>query len=130
MSDYLPPSSPPPVVPGPYQPPSSTPTTVLVLGILSIVLAGMPLVGLILGIIGLQRARGAAVELQSGRIHASQSGMVTAGRICSIVGTCLSGVSTVLICLYFTCIGTVIMGGAASSARHSSQPAPSGYNGR
>ncbi|MFT3684168.1 MAG: hypothetical protein QM783_04435 [Phycisphaerales bacterium] len=111
MSDQFPPPSPPslpPVALSGYQPQSSTPTTVLVLGILSIVLAGLPPVGLILGIVGLNKAKGAVQDLIAGRIHPSQSGMVTAGKICSIVGICVGGLSTLFWCVYASCFGSML----------------------
>jgi hypothetical protein len=81
---------------------------VLVLGILAILLSGLPPVGLILGIVGLHKTKNAVLELQTGRIHPSQLGMVTAGKVCSIVGICLGGVCTLFWCVYATCFGSMI----------------------
>lgn len=128
MSDYLPPPSPlPPTAPNRVVAESSTPTTAMVLGILSIVLAGFPIVGLILGIIGIRKSAAAAAEIRAGVAPASAMGMVTAGKVCSIIGTCMAGLSTLVICLYMSCFGAMLLSGAAGAAAGGPGGSSSGY---
>jgi len=63
-------------------------TSSLVLGILSLVLSGCFVVGLVLGLIGLAHARKGTRDLEAYPNH-DGAGMVMAGRICSIIGVVL-----------------------------------------
>lgn len=74
-------------------------TTVLVLGIISIVLTG--LIGLILAIIALNMASNAKQEYASnpGRYTASSLSKVNGGRICAIVSLCLLGLLLLILLL-------------------------------
>ena len=75
----------------PKQDPPGAVTT-LVCGILSIVLAWLPLAGLALGIVSLVTARKArAVAVQDPDTY-KEGGLRTGGLVCGIVGTSLSGV--------------------------------------
>lgn len=94
---------------GQQQIPNST--AVLVLGIISIVgCFCYGLVGLILGIIALVLA-GKANNLyqQNPGIYSDASlKNLKAGRICAIVGTCLSALYFVILVIYIAFIGTVL----------------------
>lgn len=72
-------------------------TGALVLGILSIVFAGI--VGIILGIIGLILSNNGmkAFEMDPSRYKQSSIGSLKAGRICSIIGICISILAIILI---------------------------------
>ena len=70
---------------------SSSGTTALVLGILSIIFAGP--IGLILGIVGLVTAN----KTQQFPIP---NGTVTAGRICSIIGIAFSALTVAILVVY------------------------------
>lgn len=74
-------------------------TGVLVLGILSIVFAG--LIGLILAIIALSMAGKAKAEYNSnpGRYTAASMSRVNAGRVCAIIGLCLLGLVLLIVIL-------------------------------
>jgi ABC-type multidrug transport system permease subunit len=76
-------------------------TIVLVMGILSMVFTGP--IGLILGIVGLVMANKA-------RQLPMQSGLTTAGRVCSIVGIVMSAFALVFIVLYFLFIFAMLGG--------------------
>lgn len=80
-------------------------TTVLVLGIISIVLAG--LIGLILAIVALNMASNAKREYASnpGRYTASSLSKVNGGRICAIVSLCILGL--VLLILLFALLASM-----------------------
>ena len=83
--------------------PSTTPA--LVLGILSIMLGGCPLVGIamgiVLGFIGLAHANKAQRDLDA-HPALDGAGMVVAGRACSIIGILLGLLQAVLIFGYIT----------------------------
>lgn len=72
---------------------------VLALGILSIVFAG--LIGLILGIIGINNAKRAIsqYEAQPDRYSESSLSQVKGGRICAIIGTSLSAFALLVLIL-------------------------------
>jgi hypothetical protein len=72
-------------------------TSVLVLGILSIIFAG--LIGLILGIIGLNKAGQCkkSLELNPGAYTSSSVKNMEAGRICALIGTILSSLALFII---------------------------------
>ena len=105
-SGWAPPAPPPPVAPPtgymPYAPgwgsasrehPSGT--TILVLGILSLVVCG------VLGPFAWSMANNALREIDSQPgVHWSNRGNVTAGRICGIIGTCILGASVVMLLLW------------------------------
>lgn len=87
---------------------------VLVLGILSIVFCwcyGIP--GLVLGIISLIMSKKAtALYLSSPESYTESSFKnMKAGRICAIVGLCLSSVYAIFIIIYVAIIGAAVGGG-------------------
>ncbi len=87
---------------------------VLVLGILSIVFCwcyGLP--GLVLGIISLIMSKKAtALYLSSPESYTESSFKnMKAGRICAIVGLCLSSVYAIFIIIYIAIIGAAVGGG-------------------
>ncbi|NQX98325.1 MAG: hypothetical protein HRT73_10680 [Flavobacteriales bacterium] len=89
-------------------------TGALVLGILSIVFCFCyGLIGIILGIIGLIMANKALkVYLASPEAFTESSYKnVKAGRICSIIGLCLSSLYIVVIIIYIGIIGAAVGGG-------------------
>ena len=92
-------------------PPLPNATTVLVLGILSIVACWcFGLVGLILGIIALVMAGRASNEYNEnfGQYSESSYKNMQAGKICAIIGTCLSAISFIYFIVYFLIIGTIL----------------------
>jgi hypothetical protein len=96
----IPPSPLPPSPGGPY-PEQSQATTVLVLGILSIVLC--QLLGPVAWKLGSDEIR----AITEGRRSAEGLGLAQAGRVCGIVGTCLLG----LVVLFFVIsIAALILG--------------------
>jgi hypothetical protein len=89
-------------------------TGALVLGILSIVFCFCyGLVGIILGIIGLVMANKALKLYMASPEAFSESSYknVKAGRICSIVGLCLSSLYIIVIIIYVAVLGAAIGGG-------------------
>jgi len=85
-------------------------TAVLVLGILSIVLCWCyGLVSIVLGIIALVMAGKAKKEYTDnfGKYSESSYKNMSAGKVCAIIGTCLSGLYLVFIIVYIVIIGTV-----------------------
>jgi len=88
------------------QPATALPTSghaiaALVLGILSILgscMYGLP--GVILGGIGLSLAGNAKTAIAGGRSSPTSAGLMTAGRVCSIIGLCLGGLYLVAIVLF------------------------------
>lgn len=94
---------------GQQQLPNST--AVLVLGIISIVgCFCYGLVGLVLGIIALVLAGKANVLYQQNPSNYSEASLknLKAGKICAIIGTCLSGLYFVILVIYIAFIGTVL----------------------
>ncbi|MCE9538963.1 MAG: hypothetical protein K8R85_07085 [Bacteroidetes bacterium] len=94
---------------GQQQLPNST--AVLVLGIISI--AGCfcyGIVGLILGIIAIVLAGKANVLYQQNPNNYSEASLknLKAGKICAIIGTCLSALYFVILVIYIAFIGTVL----------------------
>ncbi|MHC4080090.1 MAG: hypothetical protein ACYS15_00255 [Planctomycetota bacterium] len=89
-------------------------TAGLVLGICSIVFSG-PLVGLLLGFLGLMKAKEARsfAELNPG-LYAN-AGVAQAGYVCSIIGLILGAFTTLCGCGYAVIIIIMIMGAAAQS---------------
>ena len=79
--------------------PSEHATPTLVLGILSIVRVGCFPVGLVLGFIGIARARAGFTQLQSSP-QLQGRGLLEAGRICSIIGTALSALTAAMWAFY------------------------------
>ena len=82
----------------------------MVLGICSIVgcmFYGLP--GLVCGILAIYFARGATRDVESGATDQSAMGMVSAGRICGIVGVSLSALAVVVMIAYFIFIFAVLM---------------------
>jgi hypothetical protein len=89
-------------------------TGALVLGILSIVFCFCyGLIGIILGIIGLVMANKALKIYSSSPETYTESSHknVKAGRICSIIGLCLSSLYIVVIIIYVAVLGAAIGGG-------------------
>ena len=78
--------------------------TVLTMGILSIVTASMCGLGLVFGIIGVRMSKADLLAMSNGRMNAEDKGLTTAGRICSIVGLCLSGVVAAVWVVYLLII--------------------------
>ncbi len=94
---------------GPIQVPNST--AVLVLGILSIVLCVCyGIVGLVLGIIALvlsSKAKALYYENSSAYSLSSFNNM-KAGRVCAIIGTCLSAAYFLFVIFYLIFVGTML----------------------
>ena len=85
-------SPPPPAMPGQGMSPSVTPA--LVLAVLSIVLNGCFVIGLVLGFIGLAHVGKAERDLKK-YPNSQGEGMVVAAKVCSIIGIilgCLQGI--------------------------------------
>ena len=104
--------SPPPT--GPIMTPPDLPgaTAGLVFGILSIVFSA-PVIGLLLGFLGLQKSREAKqiAELNPGVY--SNLGVAQAGFVCSIVGMVLGVISSLCGCGWFLVVIVAIVGAAA-----------------
>ena len=90
-------------------------TAGLVFGILSIVIS-WPIIGLIFGFIGLSKSKQAKELCQSQPEVYCNEGLAQAGYICSIIGICLGGLSTLCGCGYFAFIIAMIAGGAGGSS--------------
>jgi hypothetical protein len=90
-------------------------TAGLVLGICSIVFS-MPVVGLLLGFLGLLRSREAKqfAELNPG-IY-SNAGVAQAGYVCSIIGLVLGAFSTLCGCGYAVAVLLALIAAAGASA--------------
>lgn len=89
-------------------------TGVLVLGILSIVFCFCyGVIGITLGIIGLIMANKTLKTYKNSPNSYTEGSFknVKAGRICSIVGLCLSSVYIVIIIIYIAVIGAAVGGG-------------------
>ena len=83
-------------------------TTVLVLGIMSIVACWcFGLVGLIMGIIALVMASKEYND-NPGQYSESSYKNMQAGKICAIIGTCLSALSFIYFIVYLLIVGTVL----------------------
>lgn len=94
---------------GQQQLPNST--AVLVLGIISIVgCFCYGIIGLILGIIALVLASkaNALYQQNSGAYSETSVKNMKAGKICAIIGTCLSGIYFVILIIYIVFIGTML----------------------
>ena len=93
--------------------PSATPA--LVLGILSLVLGGCFIIGLVLGIIGLAHARRGARDLE---LHPNYEGegMIVAGKVCSIIGIVLGCLQAVFWLVYLGFILVMVVVGAAAGS--------------
>ncbi len=86
-------------------------TTVLVLGILSIAVCGcVGLPSIIMGIIALSMSSKAkTLYLENPGVYTEGSFKnMNAGRICSIIGLCLSGLSIIYWIIYFFIIGAAL----------------------
>lgn len=83
-------------------------STILVLGILSIVFSGLLGVGLVLGIVALVLASRSMQTFgaNSARYLPSTVSSVRAGKVCAIVGTCISGLY-----LLYALVALVFLGG-------------------
>ncbi len=110
----IPPQAPPP---GPPMAPPELPgaTAGLVLGICSIVFSG-PIIGLILGFIGFQKARGAKQVAEINPGIYSNAGVAQAGYVCSIIGLILGGITTLCGCGYFVIMVILAIGFAGAAA--------------
>ncbi len=80
-------------------------STVLVLGILSLVICG---VGLVLGIIAWAMGQNDLKEMRAGRMDPDGEATTNAGRICGIIGTCLSAAAIVFWVLYMVFVVLLI----------------------
>ena len=92
-------------------PPLPNATAVLVLGILSIVACWcFGLVGLIMGIIALVMASKSTKEYNENYGHYSESSYknMQAGKVCAIIGTCLSGIILIYYIFYIFVIGAAL----------------------
>jgi hypothetical protein len=93
---------------------------VLTLGIISIVatttlscMFGIgALVGLILGIVAWTMGNTDMTEIRAGRMDPDGESSTNAGRICGIIGTILSGLAVVGVCLYFGFIFVMMASGS------------------
>jgi len=101
----------------------------LVLGICSIVgclFYGVP--GLVCGILAIYFARKVRQEIEAGEADLSAKGMSDAGRICGIIGTCLSALFVVLMIVYiivfFVFIIPQTQNAQQSTPTWQSQPTP------
>ena len=104
----------PPTIPGPMisrEAPGATAS--LVLGIISVVF-NIPLVGLILALVGLSKARSAKALCDAHPGMFSNAGVAQAGMILSIIGICLGGISTLCGCGYFAIIIMALRGAAGA----------------
>lgn len=81
-------------------------STVLVLGILSLVLSCG--IGLILGIIGLLQARESKNMYEENPALWENFGTLNAGRIMCIIGICINGLAIAVFLVYFVIIGAVL----------------------
>ncbi len=91
-------------------PPLPNATTVLVLGILSIVTCWcFGIVGLIMGIIALIMSNRAGAEYKAnyGQYSEVSYKNMQAGKICAIIGTCLSGIFFIYMIFYMLIVGTI-----------------------
>ena len=95
------------------QQPLPNATAVLVLGIISIVgCFCYGIIGLILGIIAL------VLSGKAGKMYLDNPSLYTeasyknmkAGKVCAIVGTCVSGLYLIILIIYIAFIGTLISG--------------------
>lgn len=105
----------PPTIPGPMisrDAPGAT--AALVLGIISVVF-NIPIVGLILALIGLSKARNAKAMCDANPGCYSNAGVAQAGMILSIIGIVLGSISTLCGCGYFAFVGLAIMGAASGA---------------
>ena len=111
-----PPPVPGPMMPGPMMAPPELPgaTAGLVLGICSIVFSG-PLVGLLLGFLGLVKSREARQFAEMNPGIYSNAGVAQAGFVCSIIGLVLGGFTTLCGCAYAVFIVILIAGAAAGA---------------
>ncbi len=106
----------PPTVPGPvYSSEAPGATASLVLGIISVVF-NIPLVGLILALVGLSKARSARALCDAHPGAFNNAGVAQAGMILSIIGICLGGLSTLCGCGYFALIVFALMSAARGAA--------------
>lgn len=107
-------------IPSPPQDPGSQPypqeapgaTAGLVLGVCSIVFS-MPIVGLMLGFIGLLKSKEARGYTQSNPAAFNNAGVAQAGFVCSIIGLVLGCFTTLCGSLYILAIIAAIAGAAA-----------------
>ncbi len=109
------PQAPPP---GPPMAPPELPgaTAGLVLGICSIVFSG-PIIGLILGFIGFQKARGAKQVAEINPGIYSNAGVAQAGYVCSIIGLILGGITTLFGCVSIVILAILAVGVAGAAAQ-------------
>lgn len=83
-------------------------TTILVMGILSLVLCGI--IGLVCGIIGLNMAGKAKTmyEANPARYTSASFSNVNSGRICSLIGVILSSVGILILIVYLIFVFAVV----------------------
>lgn len=87
---------------------------VLALGILSIVFGSGCGIGLILGIIGWVMANSDLERMRAGTMSREGEGLTQAGKICSIVGVCLSGLVFAFGLIWVVFIGFAMFAGAVA----------------
>lgn len=101
----------PPLIPGPPLKPHRG-TTVLVLGICSLVIGGCG-IGIILGIVAWVMGNDDLREMDAGRMDPSGRDATQAGRICGMVSVGLAAVGILVGILYFGVFGLFLAGAAA-----------------
>jgi hypothetical protein len=84
----------------------------LVFGILAVIAAGVPVLGMLLGVIAIVQARRAAGALRSLPVDYQAGGLHIAGLVTGIVGTVLSSLATLWGVMLLGLLGALI---AASS---------------
>ncbi|MEC9374650.1 MAG: hypothetical protein VYC34_12435 [Planctomycetota bacterium] len=89
-------------------------STVLTLGILSLVLSGCAVVGITLAIIAIAMSGKDLRGMDEGFVDPEGRSMTQAGRICAIIGACLGGISLCFWIFYALVLMLAIAGGAAA----------------
>ncbi|MGD9689475.1 MAG: hypothetical protein AB7K52_07290 [Phycisphaerales bacterium] len=107
---HAPPNRPAPLDAWPArQPGNGSATIVLVLGICSLVFLGP--IGFVLGLIALSFAERVPAEVARGIAAPSALDISRAGRTCAIIGVIIGSIGILLMCAWFTCVGSAILGG-------------------
>lgn len=112
QQQFTPVQTPPPITSAvPLQQVVPNSTTILVLGILSIVFCWCyGIIGLTLGIISLALSgKAKEIYMQNPATYTTTSfNNLKAGKICAIIGVCLSGLYILFIIIYLMFIGTML----------------------
>jgi hypothetical protein len=113
----------------PYPPrPSSMPLVAMILGICSIVMMGP--VGFVLGLVSYNFAGKAMQDVARGLGDHNSMSYIKTAKICSTIGITIGSIFIVFMCVWFTCIGSAVLGGITSGfqrqqqRQQQSQPAP------